>query len=286
MTANMVQNNSTTTEKHLRQIADMLMLNGTLTNCPGLIHGKTGIAIFFFHYFQHTGNALLEDYAYDLINEIQAQIHISSSADYETGISGIGAGMDYLIRNNFLQADDDFFDDFDQRMYRAVMYDPWQDFSLYDGLMGYGRYWISRLPSMQARECLLCIAGKIEEKLFEIPIQEQIDVYCFLRDLYEKSDFNVCIGLLEQCQKMDLQSTDINRCFLRLRNSAIGNMICLYQYNRYFNQKQPDKMKQISDLDMEKSPVSMGLLTGYAGEGMLRLSAALNQTNMSWMQLL
>lgn len=36
---------------------------------------------------------------------------------------------------------------------------------------------------------------------------------------------------------------------------------------------------------MEKQPVSMGLLSGYAGEGLLRLTA-LNSTDLSWMQLL
>ena len=35
---------------HLQQISDMLVLNGTLTECPGLVHGKMGISVFFFHY--------------------------------------------------------------------------------------------------------------------------------------------------------------------------------------------------------------------------------------------
>lgn len=36
---------------------------------------------------------------------------------------------------------------------------------------------------------------------------------------------------------------------------------------------------------MEKPPATMGLLSGYAGEGLLRLTA-LNSTDLSWMQLL
>jgi hypothetical protein len=46
----MIQDQLTTTEQYLSQIADMLLLNGTLTECPGLVHGKMGIAVFFFHY--------------------------------------------------------------------------------------------------------------------------------------------------------------------------------------------------------------------------------------------
>jgi hypothetical protein len=136
----------------LSQIADMLLLNGTLTECPGLVHGKMGIAVFFFHYAQYTNNMLFADYALDLIGEMQNQLHINSRADYEKGIAGIDVGIDYL------NVEDDICENLDGRMLRAVMYDPWLDFSLYDGLTGYGRYWISRLrcqmSSVQARECL------------------------------------------------------------------------------------------------------------------------------------
>lgn len=108
----------------MQQIADMLLLNGTLTECPGLVHGKMGITIFFFHYAQYTDNMLFADYAMDLISEMLDQIHINSPADYEKGVASIVVGIDYLIRNNFLNVKDDICEDFDQRMVRAVMYDP------------------------------------------------------------------------------------------------------------------------------------------------------------------
>ena len=265
------------------------MLNGSLTGCPGLVHGKMGIAVFFFHYAQYAGNDLFVDYALDLIREMQEQIHANSPADYEKGIAGIGVGIDYLIQNKFLDADEDIFEDFDNRMYRAVMYDPWQDFSLYDGLMGYGRYWISRLPSMQAQECLLCIIQRIEERISDISKKEQTDVYTFLHDLQKISGFDICIGLLEQCRKWDISSAGINKCLPRLGDSTSGNIIRMYQRSRYFSEALQSEidiaLKQIPDLDMETPPSGMGLLAGFAGEGLLRLTA-LNQTNNSWIFLL
>ena len=280
-------------EHCLRQIADMLVLNGTLVDCPGLIHGKMGIAVFFFHYARRTGNGLFEDYAMDLIGEIQTQIHNNSPADYETGLAGIGVGMDYLIRNHFLDADNDIFVDFDKRMYRAVMYDPWQDFSLYDGLTGYGRYWMMRLrqqaSSKQACECLLHIISYIEEKLPDIPEKEQTDVYCFLHDLYQIQGFEICAVLLEQCRKWDFPLKDVSWHFSHLGNSAVGNIARMHQRSWYFNDTMQDdndnSLKQIPDLDMEKVPTDAGLLNGYAGEGLLRLTT-LNPTNTSWMLLL
>lgn len=284
----MTQYQSVTIEKHLSQIASMLLLNGTLTESPGLVHGKMGIAIFFFHYAQYTGNMLFADYAIDLIGEMQNQIHVNSPADYEKGIAGIGVGIDYLIRNNFLLVEDDICEDFDQRMVRAVMYDPWQDFSMYDGLIGYGRYWISRLryqePAIQAQKCLGHIVRLLEENLSDIPSAEQTDVYCFLFDLQKIPGYENCNRLLEQCWKWEAKKS-----FPRLGDSTVNNLIYKVQSCRYFNDVNQDEidmiLNQIIDLDTEKPPISMGLLTGYAGEGLLRLEA-LRKTDHSWIFLL
>ena len=288
-------------EQDLRQIVDMILLNGTLTECPGLVHGKTGIAVFFFHYARHTGDELFADYAMDLISEMLNQIHVNSPADYEKGLAGIGAGIYYMIRNDFLNVEDDIYEDFDQRMVRAVMFDPCPDFNQYCGLTGYGRYWMTRLhyqmPSTQARNCLLRIIAMIEENLTNISIQEYADVYCFLKDLHQISDFDAgsmhALSLLGRISNPPIQDNGITNAaehvFLRLGDSMVGNIVRMVQQCRYFNSKRQDEINaalmQIQDLDMEKAPVNMGLLNGYAGEGMLRLTV-LNQADMLWTNLL
>ena len=100
------------------RIADWLLLNGTLTACPGLLHGKLGIAIFFFHYARFTGEELFDEYAWDLVVAMQEQLHANYRPDYEWGIAGIGVGIDYLIRSGLIEVDEDFFEDLDERMYR------------------------------------------------------------------------------------------------------------------------------------------------------------------------
>ena len=268
-------------------IVDLLLLNGTLTGSPGLIQGKMGVAIFFFHFAKHTGNELFADYSMDLIAEMLDQIHINSPVDYENGLAGIGVGMDYLIRNDFLNVEDDICEDFDERMVRAVMYEPWSNLSQYSGLTGYGRYWITRLryesPSVDARKCLFYIIGKIKELIPNIPIQEQTDVCCFLLDLRQIQGFEMCNELLSQ---FNLQAMND---FFRLGNSVVGDIVRMVQQSRYFNVYRQDEINavltHIPDLDMEKPPESTGLLTGYAGEGLLRLTA-LEPSNVSWMTLL
>lgn len=278
-------------KRHLSQISDMLLLNGTLTENPGLVHGKTGIAIFFFHFAKYTQNMLYANYAMDLINETFSQIHVNSPADYEKGIAGIGVAIDYMIRNQFLTPEEDICEDLDLRMERAVMHDPWQDFSLYDGLTGYGRYWISRLlfpnSSKRSQDCLKQIIGLIEEHLENIPKEEQIDVYCFLHDVQKIPNFNFCIRILGQVKKWDLQTLGIEKLFSRLKNSVIGSNLLMVQHNNFFGKTSLIEIspKLIPNLDIEKPPVNMGLLNGYAGEGLLRLTA-LRKTNCDWMLLL
>lgn len=94
----MLENNFIQIKKDLQQITNMLLLNGTLSECPGLVHGKMGIAVFFFHYARFTKHELFADYAMDVISEMLGQIHVDSPASYERGMAGIGVGFDYMTK--------------------------------------------------------------------------------------------------------------------------------------------------------------------------------------------
>ncbi len=265
----------------LQQITDTLLLNGTLVECPGLIHGKMGIAVFFSHYARHTNNQLFEDYALELIEGIQEQIHGASPTDYERGIAGIGVGMDYLIRNNFLDVDDDFFDDFDRRMYRAVMYDPWPDLSLYDGLAGYGSYWICRMNDSKndkyAQDVLKYILKLIEEKIWDVAERYPSDIFSFLYALDKKKQFT------DNVKKIMFRNRSMDHSFPRLDHSAIGNQIRTYLHRKYETCNNYQDEQQSRDVVDIKN--RMGLLNGYAGFGLCLLGQVDDSVN-SWMDLM
>lgn len=284
----MKQEQSIIIKKQLSEIVDILILNGTLTECPGLIHGKIGLSIFFFNYAKHNHDTLFSNYAIELINETQNQIHINSSADYERGIAGIGIGINYLIQNSFLAADNDIYDDLDQRMKRAVLYEPWQDFSLYNGLVGYGRYWISRLKhpqsSLLAQECLLHIIKLIKAKWESVSIEEQVDIYYFLYSLPKLYIFNPYIeSIMEKLYNL----VKINHSHHQT-NSFVGKLASTFQYNNYNDILKPEEnniAEHLLNWNIEKSYQETGILLGYAGEGLLRLSI-IGQTDLSWLSLL
>lgn len=277
--------NLSTIENDMRYIADMLILNGTLTDCPGLINGKTGISIFFFHYARHTNNIIFEEYAMELIKEIQSQIHKNSPVDYERGIAGIGVGMDYLIKNNFFHVDEDFFKDFDEKIYYDVMYNKWSDFSLYDGLIGYGRYWIMRyiqdIQNRKAMDCILNIIRKIEMDISEISTEEFPSVIILLSK-FKKNGFRISSDLMKSIIKVNLD-------FPYLTDSTVSEFVRKYQRNccvgDYLHNNVYMDLKKVSDLNKKKQSITTGLLTGYAGEGLLRLTA-INKVNISWLNLL
>lgn len=286
----MIKQSYTKQEQSLQQIVDMLLLNGTLTKCPGIIYGKIGIAIFFFHYARYISNMLFSDYALDLIVELQKQLHANYRADYEKGIAGIGVGIDYLINSEFLDVETDIFEDFDERMYRATQYDPSPDFSFYNGLTGYGRYWLTRLrrepSSQQAKDCLIRITEQIEKNIQNIPLEGLSDVYCFLHDLQIYSNLKISLKLLDQSRR---QVMDSHLFFPRLKDFGLEHFARQYLYAQYFNKVLPHKINkeliQIPDWDKKNTPNSIGLFSGYAGEGLTRLTA-LSAIDCSWIQLL
>jgi hypothetical protein len=129
----------------LRRIANVLLLNASFIDNPGLLNGKTGIAIFFYNYFRYSGNKIYEDYAGELIDEIYEEINTGTPVNFENGLTGIGWGIEYLIKNKFVQADtDEALVEIDTSIYRNSLYRP---FLLDTGndLFGYGLYYIARL---------------------------------------------------------------------------------------------------------------------------------------------
>ena len=86
-----------------QKIINTLLLNASFIDNLGLMHGKMGISIFFFHLARQTQNKIYEDYAGELIDEIYEEISANTLVDFENGLAGIGWGIEYLAQNNFIE---------------------------------------------------------------------------------------------------------------------------------------------------------------------------------------
>jgi len=193
-------------EQRLRTIVDMLIINGSLLGNSGLWYGKIGVAVFFFHYAQYTGNELFEDFAVEIIQAVQAEIHKDSVMDYDRGLTGIGAGIEYLAQNGFLAIDtDEVLADFDRRIRHDSMYRQQENNSLANGLCSLGQYLLYRLNCISTDTNELCRLINRESMIHVVNILENDknllpddlpDILSFLSRLYT---LNICNPKIDRC---------------------------------------------------------------------------------------
>jgi len=152
------------------------MLFGSFTEDIGLLDGKMGIAIFFFHYSRFADNVFYSDFAYNLIEEIYQDLSSDCSIDFDKGLCGIGWGMEYLITNRFVETDsDDILEDFDdiimQRDIRKI-----KDSSIETGVKGIAHYFTARYARKPEKEIPIEYLYELIHSLTEIPDEESLSL--------------------------------------------------------------------------------------------------------------
>ena len=189
----------------LKQIARNLVLHGSSYENPGLWYGKTGMAVFLFHYGRYSGNKQFDDYAIEMISSIQEGLHWGSEVNYKNGLAGIGAGIEYLSQNGFLDIDtNEILEDFDPRIRDEILYRKHDNKSLGMGLCGLGQYLLYRinysfsgvneLRLLTNRERILYVVNIIENEGIP-PTNELPDVLLFLCRLYH---LDICNPKIER----------------------------------------------------------------------------------------
>ena len=86
-----------------QQFIHHLLLQSSFIKDIGLFHGQMGIVLFFHHYARHTGNAVYSDYADDLLDTVWENLHNRLPDTFESGLTGIAWGVEYLIQNGFAE---------------------------------------------------------------------------------------------------------------------------------------------------------------------------------------
>jgi hypothetical protein len=151
-----------------QRITNSLLLNASFIENIGLMHGKMGIAIYFFHLARETGNAVYEEYAGELIDEIYAEIHAKTPCDFENGLAGIGWGIEYLAQNKFIDADtNEVLEESDKQIAHEITFHSPPEIGILNGISGYILYFLSRLNSNKAGTALFESIRKTLMDLFD-----------------------------------------------------------------------------------------------------------------------
>ncbi|MCD8179466.1 MAG: hypothetical protein LUE98_19515 [Tannerellaceae bacterium] len=193
----------TTNNLILPRLVRHLMWNASFIENPGLLNGKMGITIFFYHYAQYTQNRIYEKFAGNLLDEIYLETHMDTTKNFQDGLCGIAWGIEYLIRNNFVKADpDDILEDIDARIMEwDVRYI--KDQKLETGLKGIARYAISRCYNRKDKNNILLQSGYIYDLLIALEKlpdsdNEKEELMHKLRDISDKKEIIENMDILKK----------------------------------------------------------------------------------------
>lgn len=131
----------------LGRISRYLMLYCSHQENLGLLSGKMGCAIFFFHYFKYTNSIIYSDFAKEIVDEIYDEIHLDYSKCFKDGFAGIAWGLEYITHHKFISGcTGDSLSDLDN----MIVEQDWKHInneSLETGFKGIAYYVISRFSN-------------------------------------------------------------------------------------------------------------------------------------------
>lgn len=188
---------------HEQHIPNNLMLHSTSISDIGLLHGKVGIAIYFHHLARQSGKSVFSEFAGKLINEVTNSISTETPFDFESGITGIGWAIEYLIQNGFIDADaDDMLEEFDTKVYQVLIHEQ-KDIAT---TLAIGHYLVSRLRyRVKNEETIAVLDLKYQTILYIDELERQIykskptaEVAYLLTELHKLNIFNYKVGKLQR----------------------------------------------------------------------------------------
>lgn len=90
-------------QKRIEQFNQFVMSQDIEKLSVGLFDGKMGICIYFYHQSRLTQNKEYEAFAEKLLDSICEQLYTELPVELETGLAGIGLGINYLVKSGFVE---------------------------------------------------------------------------------------------------------------------------------------------------------------------------------------
>lgn len=204
--------------ERLDTINEILMQDMQTVNNIGLLNGKLGVSIYFFHLARETENELHQEFAEKLVDEVYTVVSRGHTPpDFENGLAGIAWGIEYLVHNGFVEADTDtVLSDPDDRIYRHIVTAKDLQMEVQEGIMGYMLYILARLQGKDIS--VESSQNYIFKRLLIELVNDMGDLIeegkCNMREpyLFDISwDFPICLILLAKVRDLNIYNSKINR---------------------------------------------------------------------------
>lgn len=151
-------------KEELQKIANTLLLYSYHIDPIGLFNGKMGIALYLYRYARYADCKYYSEFADELLDKVLDSIN-HSSPDFESGISGVGWCINYLMKNEYVEGDpNDVLLNVDKRVFSQLSCNP------ITSMLGQGIYLLERLKDNRELEIHIdqlldfCIKGISEYK--------------------------------------------------------------------------------------------------------------------------
>lgn len=272
----METNTIANTESRSQRIINVLLLNASFIDNLGLMHGKMGIAIYFFHLARETKNQIYENYAGELIDEIYEEITVNTPLDFENGLAGIGWGIEYLVQNGFIDAvADNVLEDFYIRLQPSQY--KFQGTGLMNGLLGLGAFYLKRLQNPTSsdekvttlinKQILIHLIDELERRIKDEGIIDLINKNTVFDLAW---DFPILITFLSEVYQLNLLNFKVGRLLRQLMDPLFQPESIFVQHSKRlqmvlaFENVIKCKVEQWQDGAIEK--LIQNLLTGIVRE--------------------
>lgn len=204
--------------RKIEVINETLMQEAPAMNNIGLLNGKMGVSIYFFHLAKATGNEEHQRLAESLIDDVyDGASRNRLAADFEDGLAGIAWGIEYLAQNGFVDTDTEtIFSEIDNKIYRHIVANDQLPIGILRGAMGFLLYVLSRLHKQDIQtedpgtfiftrlliRLVNHIGRMVEERKYSV--QEPL--------LFDLSwDLPLCLILLGKVREIDVYNYKIDR---------------------------------------------------------------------------
>ncbi len=185
-------------ETILKKIANTLFINIQNVDLYGLLNGKLGIALFFFHYARYSNQPTYRDFADEYIDFICDHLNMNSSKDFANGLTGHAWAIHHVIENRFVEADDDILEGIDINIGKMDISDFSMEIDNEIPLFSKGIYFTTRRKVVLIKETLYQCVEFLEEQDRILPLSYLNSIMYFLVKSYQLNIETVlCIKLFE-----------------------------------------------------------------------------------------
>lgn len=130
----------------LLKIISVKLLNSVHSYNVGLANGKMGLAVYLYNYSRFSGDIRFNHAADQLLLSILRSVKFISSVSFRDGLAGIGAAIEYLMQEDFIQGErNSILEDIDKKLSGAITSQSSSNIISIENLTGLGKYFAARI---------------------------------------------------------------------------------------------------------------------------------------------